>query len=343
MPRLLLLGGRDSLSATGIYKEKSKNGSTMQQEQLKKWLIVPAVILTVLLCGTTVQAVDEIRFAYQDRIGSVLPIVAVKKGFFAEQGLTIKPLRFNSGPACAEALYAGSADIGGMGDTAAILMVARHPQFVIFASHATGEHRHRLMVRPDSTIHTLGDLTGKRVAVKKGTSTHGGLLAVLNEAQVDPAGLELVDLDPPTMVTALQAGSVDAFAASEPTPSVAEEKGAKQLLTLGGQGNFYPVLLLTRREFLQQNKEQMLRFVRALHQAQDYVAAHGEETVAMMASETGLSHSAARSALHRHYYSLRFDAAILASLQQTARFLHKQKMIETVPDFALPTDEILVQ
>ncbi len=287
----------------------------------------------VLLCAAKGLAADAIRFAYQDRIGSVLPIVAVNKGFFAEQGVAIEALRFNSGPACAEALYSGAADIGGMGDTAAILMIARNPQYVIFASHATGEHRHRLMIRQDAAIGSLAGLRGKRLAVKKGTSTHGGLLVVLDAAGIDPASIELIDLAPPAMVTALQAGSIDVFAASEPTPSVAEEKGAKQLLTLGGQGNLYPILMLARREFLEKNTEQMQRFVQALRKAQDYVAAHPEETVALMSAETGLSPASTRAAMERHQYSLRLDSGITGSLQKTAQFLHEQKMIGQEPDW----------
>lgn len=166
---------------------------------------------------------------------------------------------------------------------------------------------------------------------------------MLSAAGVDPAEIELVDLDPPTMVTALQACSVDAFATSEPTPSVAEERGAKELLTLGGQGNAYPLFLLARREFLQQNREQMVRFVRALRQAQAYVRAHPEEIVAMMAAETGLSLSSARSAVHRHEYGLRSDTEIQAGLYRTARFLQQQKIIDRVPDLTIFMEEMFDQ
>lgn len=162
--------------------------------------------------SVAVQAADRLslRFAFQDRVGSVISILAVEKGFFKAHQRDITPLRFSSGPACAEALYSGAADIGGMGDTTAIIMVTRSADMVILASHATGEHRHRIMVRQDSPIRTLADLKGHRLGVKKGTSTFGGLLAALDKANIDLEETQIMDLTPPTMTDALFAGSLAA-------------------------------------------------------------------------------------------------------------------------------------
>ena len=123
-------------------------------------------------------------FGLPSRIASAAssPSSPSQKVFSPRRGSPSSRLRFSSGPACAEALYSGAADIGGMGDTTAIIMTARSPAFVIIASHATGEHRHRVMVRNDSRLQTLNDLKGKRLGVKKGTSTYGGLLAALSKA-----------------------------------------------------------------------------------------------------------------------------------------------------------------
>jgi len=151
---------------------------------MRSWYCGCSVLLAALFflsCSQNEEknASEPIRFAFQNRIGSAIPIIAVEKGFFQMEGLVIKPLRFSSGPACAEALVSGSADIGTMGDSTAVIAVSRYDNLKIIASHSTGEHRHRLMVQDQSPYRTLNDLRGKRVAVKKGTSTHGGFLAVL--------------------------------------------------------------------------------------------------------------------------------------------------------------------
>ena len=184
-----------------------------------------------------------IRFAYQNRIGSAACVVAVENDFFTDEELKIEPFRFNSGPACAEALYSGSADIGTMGDTTALITVSRDDRFVIIASHGQGEHRHRLMVDRNASITMVENLRGKTVGVKKGTSTYGGFLLLLASRQLDPAEIRILDMRPSEMPDALAAGSIDAFVASEPTPSLAEMRGARELATMGGLGNTYPTLL----------------------------------------------------------------------------------------------------
>lgn len=160
------------------------------------------------------------------------------------------------------------------------------PEFMIIASHAAGEHRHRIMVRGDADMQTLTDLKGKQLGVKKGTSTYGGLLAALAQAGIGAGQIEIdiIDLTPPIMTDALLAGSLDAFAASEPTPSVAEQKGARELMALGGLGNEYPLLILARKKMLQHRRAAVDRFVRALKRAEKFVAEHPEETVKIMAT-----------------------------------------------------------
>lgn len=298
---------------------------------------------TFLLLPTSGQAQSlnplTLRFAYQDRLGSVIPAIAVQQGFFQDEGLEVITQQFNSGPACAEALYSGSADLAGMGDTAALIMAARLPNIRILASHATGEHRHRVMVKAGSPLRTLQDLAGKSVGLKKGTSTHGGLLLALTKAQVPRTALTFVDLTPPTQVEALAAGSIDAFAASEPTPAVAEMRGAKELATLGGLGNEYPILLVAKDSWIKANTESLTRFFRALRRAQAYTADHPDEIVALMARQSGLDPKATRQAMARHNYALRLDQAIISSLEQTAAFLAQEKIIEHAPDLAVVIED----
>ena len=284
-----------------------------------------------------------VRFAYQDRAGSVLPMLAVEKKFFEAAGIMVESYQFNNGPACAEALYTGAADVAGMGDTAAIILIAKRPDVAVLASHATGERRHRVMVAANAPLASLADLRGKRIGVKKGTSTYGGLLAALARDGVAPDAVTIVDLPPPTLLEALAAGSIDAFAASEPTPSVAEGKGARELTDLGGLGNEYPILLVARKAYVAANGPALAQFFAALNTAQAYAVAHPDEVAGLVAAQSGLQLETTRSVLARHAYSLRADAAIAASLAQTAAFLEREKIIDHAPDMAAAMDGRFVE
>lgn len=284
-----------------------------------------------------------LRFAFQDRIGSVIPITAEYHGFFTKAGLDVNTFRFNSGPACSEALFSGAADIGAMGDTTAVIITARSDRFVIIASHATGENRHRIMVKADSPARTIRDLKGKTLAVKMGTSTYGGLLSIFSKNGISASGVNLTDLTPPIMTEALLAGSINAFAASEPTPSLAEEKGARELATLGGLGNIYPILIVANRSWARTHPDIVRSFLTALKKAGNYANAHMTETMNLMASETGLTPKTTEQAMTHHQYRLRLDPEILDSLSQTAQFLKSQGIITTIPEVSVMSDKTYFQ
>lgn len=247
------------------------------------------------------------------------------------------PLLFNNGPACSEALFTGAVDIATMGDTAAVMAVAKVADLRIIGSHGTGESRHRIIVPTNSKIWQLSDLKGKRVGVKKGTSTHGGLLSLLAARKIAVGDLKLVELNPDTMPTALATGSLDAFVASEPTPSLAEQQGGRELATLAGLGNTYPLLLLAKQATLQKRDADLRLFFNALAKAEQFIKKHPDETALILSKETGLTPAMTRRAMQRHRYKLQLDKATMASLEKTAVFLKEQKKLTRLPDMNMVT------
>lgn len=297
-------------------------------------LLALFLVATALATGDALAAraaPPTVRFAYQDRIADAVSVIAVEKGFLEKAGLTIRPLMFSSGPACTEALVSGSADIATMGDTTAVISVARAPVTII-ASHGGGERRHRIIVKDDSPTRKPSDLLGKQVAVSKGTSTYGGLLAWAKTKKLDLSKVKIVNLKPEDMGAALLSGAVDAAVASEPTPSVLEEKGGRELATLGGLGNNYPILLVARNDFLRQHPDAATRFLRAMAAAGAFVRDHPDEVAQLMSRKTGLSPAATAKAMKLHYYRVQLDRQTRASLKQIADFLVAEKVLDKAPD-----------
>lgn len=272
-----------------------------------------------------------IRFAYQNSIGSALCVIALDKGFFTSYGVKVKPFPFNSGPACAEALHTGAADIATMGDSSAIITLRRNQNVSLLVSHASGEHRHRMMVGSDSEYMNIKDLKGKRVGVKKGTSTYGGLLKYLQVNNLDPYMFEIVNIKPSTMPEALASGSIEAFAASEPTPSLASMQGAHELTTFGNLGNNYPILTLVNREFASSRPEDIAAFMAALADAESFIRQNPGVATQIIAQKLNMSLEITQKAMQRHDFTLDLGETVLSSLSQTARFLHSEGVIDQVP------------
>jgi len=128
------------------------------------------------------------------------------------------------------------------------------------------------------------------------------------------------------------AGSIEAFAASEPTPSLAELKGGRELITFGGLGNQYPIMMLAHATFIKNREKDLLRFIEALRSAEAFVRKNPDETVKILGDTTGLPSEVTRQAMKRHSYRLTLDEAILSSLRDTAQFLKEQNKIKQLPD-----------
>jgi sulfonate transport system substrate-binding protein len=314
----------------------NRNKETMKKPRSSGLFVLSVVLMTVF--GTTSCSQDQmgdrkpvITFAYQDRVADAASIIAVKKGFFSAEGLKVKPMFFSSGPACAEALTYGNADFGTMGDTTAIITTSKGSGFTIIASHGGGEQRHRLMVTQNSQIKTLQDLEGKRIGLKKGTSTHGALEFLAHKEGLDLRD-EIIDMAPRDQLLALAAGELDGIVASEPTPSLAEVNGfGLELTTMAGLGNTYPIMLLVNRKFATNHPELVDKMIKALSKATTFIAERPEEAVSILATQSGLNPVVIRKAMTYHHYGISLDDAVLDSLSVTAKFLEKIGKINRIP------------
>jgi len=305
---------------------------------MQRYILWITAFLFLGLAAPAARAERPLLFAYQNRIGDAVSIVAVSKDFFASEKLDVREMLVNSGAACSEALFTGAVGVATMGDTAALLAVSRRQDFRIIASHGSGERRHRIIVPANSPVKSVADLSGRQVGIKKGTSTHGGFLALLASKGISPEVLSMIDLDPALMPDALTACSIDAFVASEPTPSLGEQRGGKALADLGGLGNTYPLVLLVKAELINRKDDELMRFVRAMKRAEQFISLHPGEAAAILSGATGLTPDVVRGIMKRHTYLIQLDGTTVKSLEKTAAFLKKQNMISRLPDLSAAID-----
>ncbi|MGD2271589.1 MAG: ABC transporter substrate-binding protein [Desulfobacterales bacterium] len=287
-----------------------------------------------------VRGKKPIIFAYQDRVADAASIIAVNKGLFKREGLNVAGRMFTSGPSCAEALIYGNAVLGTMGDTTAIITLSKScTKFRAICSHGGGEHRHRIIVRNDSGITLPQHLSGKRIGVKKGTSTHGGLLLFAQNNGLELKE-EIIDIKPSLQLIALAAGQLDAMVASEPTPTQAEVNGlGRQLSTLGGQNNTYPIFILVNNKFAQKSPQAIVRFLKVIKKAGLFIHHHPDEAALILSGITGLEKEVIRKAMANHYYHVGLTPETVDSVSAMAKFLRKTNKIKGDPDFNTCLDD----
>jgi taurine transport system substrate-binding protein len=150
-------------------------------------------------------------------MGHIPAYIAVKKGFFKEQGLNVEFKSFPTSSARMTALAAGEIDFGSTGAISAIsLMAAGDDSFSLFGAPDiyTGQEG----IIASKNIRSIEDLKGKKVAVPFSSSSHVMLIDLLKQKGLDPQkDVQIINMSGDDMIPAFTNGQIAAAAIWSPS------------------------------------------------------------------------------------------------------------------------------
>jgi NitT/TauT family transport system substrate-binding protein len=219
-------------------------------------------------------------------IADVAPLyLGMKKGFFKQEQLTIKPQLAEGGAAITPAVLSGDFQIG-FSNTISLLIAASKdlPVEIISQGVLAGKTEEQawadLLVLKNGPIKEPKDLEGKTIAV----NTLENICEVTIKASLEKEGvavdqLKFTEVPFPDMNAALEAGRVDAACVVE--PFVSQGKAGKAR----GIDPFYvrtaPDLTVatyfTSKQYAEENPDVVDRFVRAMNRSLTYAQSHPDE------------------------------------------------------------------
>lgn len=154
----------------------------------------------------TVQAVESLRIGWVYAMANAPILIAKQKGFFNEQGLNVKIIKFNSGPLIRRAISAEELDLAYIGAPPVYHWYAEGLKSRILAKVNYGQAS--VIARKDSGINNMKDFKGKRFAgVRKGSGMDILLRGyVLGEvAKLDPKkDLDIITISSANMDPAVE-------------------------------------------------------------------------------------------------------------------------------------------
>ena len=215
------------------------------------------------------------------------PVFAgVERGFFAEHGLDAEVVMYQSGVDMLNGLLNGAQEVNVMGSVPYLTGLARGFPLVLIA-HLHGDPNRDAYSDNQSIIASAASgvgegvpeaLAGKRIGLPRGTGAEGFLLGVLGAVGLGEADVELINIPPAELVTALNQGDVDAVAIWQPwgATAVTQVEGAI-LVQAGGCPECYdPGTILTTQSVIAENAETLERFMAAFAEAQSWVRANND-------------------------------------------------------------------
>jgi len=229
----------------------------------------------------------------------------------ARSGLTLRLHPVSNGSEAITALRKGEVTLTTLGDMPALELAATTP-VMIFAQL---KQNYAMVVGRKGL--TARELKGKRIGNVHASSGHFALLKVLQSAGLGEKDVTLVALPVSQMPDALQKGTIDAFAAWEPTPSLAIANAPDRLAAIGRQNT--SAYLVANRTMLERHPEVGHQVAAALVRAMGWLkeANHLQQAVALNLATIGELNNG--SPQNRPEQLQRIVAADLAAIRYSPR------------------------
>ena len=268
-----------------------------------------------------------LRIGHTKASTDLMLFVAQEQGFFANENLNVELKALNSGNEIVNGIIKGDLDAGCCtGITQVFDANQITPNKIkLFSLNDDSKMKpwNKLLVKKDSDIKALTDLSGKNIGVFPGSNATAVLKAYLLSKNVDVSKIELIQLAPPTQLQALEAGSIQALWTYEPTTTIAlnqdkyrsiDESIYSKVNSKANLGTGYISV-----DLIQKDPEQANKFVKAMDKANIFIRQNPTEAAKYLPKYTNISQELATKVVLTDFYTNAESDP--ESLQATADFL----------------------
>ena len=273
-----------------------------------------------------------------DQAGTGAQALLEAAGLLHKLPFPVKFADFTSGPPILQALNAGSLDVGGVGNAPPVFAAAGGDDIKIVGALRNNTRDAGLLVPKGSSVTSVSQLKGKKIAVAQGSSADYHLLATLTQAGLTPHDVQLVYLQPAQALAAFSSGSVAAWDVWPPFIEQAEVlKGAKNIAdghNIVSANYSYVVASKSAASDPVLSKE-IAQYLRVLNQAHVWANTHPAGWAKTWAAATGLPDGVmTKAAADATQTPVQVDGTIAAAEQSLVGAFSKAGLIPKSYSFA---------
>lgn len=259
-----------------------------------------ALILTGCASGESASTgsgskVLKLDYAYWNPLSLVIRDQGWLEEELADDGYTVEWILSGGSNVALENLNAEAIDIGSSAGSAAF---AAHANGVAIATVGVFSQPNwaTLVVGKDSTITTVAQLAGKKIAATSGTDPYFFLLQSLAEVGLSTADVEVVNLPHAEGQKALENGDVDAWAGLDPLTATSELNAGSKIIYSNPDFNSWGVLSSTNK-FLANSPEIVEVVLIQYQRARAWILENESAAVDILAREAQLDQAVAKKVL----------------------------------------------
>lgn len=189
-----------------------------------------------------------------------------------------------------------------------------------------------ILVPLKSKAQSVADLKGAKIAVLAGTSSHYGVLKLLNEAGIAPNSVEIIDMVPPDAKSAFETGQVDAWAVWPPFVEQEELAGVGRVLPKGDA--LIHSIMAVSGSFATKNPSTVKSLVGILNDTKIWMIKEPAAAQAIVAKSLNIPLNVVERAWPRHDWSATLSDSVVSDIQAKADFLFNGKYVSSKVDVA---------
>lgn len=261
-------------------------------------------------------------------------------------GKSVEFVKFTSGTEVINAMASGSIDISLNGSSPSAAGFSRGVDLQVIYVYDNINDAEALVV--NDKITSPQDLKGKTIAVPFGSTTHFHMMFALEQLNINPKDLRVIDMSPPDMVAAWERGDIDGGFVWDPALGRMKEKG-RVLITSGDLSNWGKATfdaMVARKGFVEKHPDFACNWIKMVSSADaDYRSnrqAYGPGTENAMAIAKAVSGQADQvggvlalydyPTLEEQVSSTWLGGGVQNALEAGSEFLKEQGKLDAVLD-----------
>ncbi len=248
---------------------------------------------------------SQLTVGYQPNLIYLPVFVADEKGYFREQGLDVKLIKFASAPEMMESLRGGAIDLTGMTSLEVIAREAARSaegdagatgsKIIVLEGFSPTPSPDAILVGNSYPSRDLSGLRGARIGVWQGTTIKAYTKLILAKFNITENDISIIPLGKAEQLQLLSSGTIDSIFTFEPTVSVAARKGIAKVLETAPLAKhlfstprvIYPGGSAVLAEFAGKHRNAISKYQLAYLKAAAYCRENWNHCMSILASKTG--------------------------------------------------------
>jgi NitT/TauT family transport system substrate-binding protein len=256
-----------------------------------------------------------IRIGWTPTENAAQAYYGTSQGFFTKAGLTVELFPFPNSAAISQAVVAGALDVGAADMIQVATGVSRGIPMGFFAGaaiYSSAKPTLVLCANKDSSIRKATDLEGQTVAVIALNSISScSVEEWLTRNGADVAKVKIFEMPFPTMLPALERGTIAAALFAEPFVARAKAETRQLAATYDTVAKtLYITSWFTTRDWIQKNPDASKRLTGAIYDIARWANAHQSETAVILSQLTHVDVDLIRS-MNRATFATSLDPKLM--------------------------------